>query len=320
MQRKNQQGNTMKKILSAIVLMWSVTAFAFPDRPVKIITAMPVGSGPDSVQRKMAEKLTEKWKVPVVVENRPGGAGALMYSAYADAPADGYTIAIADPGVFVAYPILYKRPEVLADIQPIAGVFFTSFVLAVSPSVKDFGDLRDKYRNKPVFASSAVGTGMHLQGLELSSFWKIEGTHLPYKDLGLSFVDVSNGLVPFTFSTIASTRQLEAGGKLKYLAVAGRTRNPAYPNVPTLQELTGVPLTLYNSWNIVYVKKAVPANIKAKLAKDIADVMASTDMQDNLKTVGYEPLPGTPAQLERFVESETSNFGKATKRYNISIQ
>lgn len=310
----------MKKVLGTIILLWSLTAVAFPDRPVKIITAMPVGSGPDAVQRKMAEKLTEKWKVPVVVENRPGGAGALMYSAYAETAADGYTIAIADPGVFVAYPILYNRPEVLADIQPIAGIFFTSFVLAVSPGVKDFADLRSKYQAKPVFASSAVGTGMHLQGLELSSFWKIEGTHLPYKDLGLSFVDVSNGLVPFTFSTIASTRQLEAGGKLRYLAVAARTRNPAYPNVPTLQELTGSPLTLYNSWNIVYVKKSVPANIKSKLAKDISDVMSSADMQDYVKSVGYESLPGTPAQLERFVETEIGNFGKATKRYKISIQ
>lgn len=303
-------------------LLWTVTATAqtFPNKPVKIITAMPVGSGPDNIMRKMSEKLTEKWGVPVVVENKPGGAGAVMYNAYAEAPADGYTIAIADPGVFVGYPVLYNKPEVLADIQPLAGTFFTSFVLATSPSVKDFADLRSRYKNKPVFASTAVGTGMHLEGLELSSIWNIPGEHIPYKDIGLSFVDVSNGLVPFTFTTIASSRQLEAGGKLKYIAVASPHRLPAYPNVPTLAELTGKPVTLYHSWNIVYIKKAAPADIKAKIARDIADVMKAPAMIENVKAIGYETLPGTPTDLEKFVDSEIANFMKATKKYKISIQ
>jgi tripartite-type tricarboxylate transporter receptor subunit TctC len=311
----------MKKLLVLFALAFAVTAnAAWPEKPVKIITAMPVGSGPDNVMRKMSERLTEKWGVPVVVENKPGGAGAVMYNAYAEEKADGYTVAIADPGVFVAYPILYNKPEVLADIQPLAGTFFTSFVLAVSPSVKDLADLKAKYKKNPVFASTAVGTGMHLEGLELSSFWNIEGNHVPYKDIGLSFVDTSNGLVPFTFTTIASSRQLEAGGKLKYLAVAAKNRNPAYPNVPTLAEVTGSPLTLYHSWNIVYIKKAVPADIKAKIAKDISDVMSTPAMVENVKAVGYEPLPGTPAELEKFVSSEAVNFNKATKKYKISVQ
>ena len=311
----------MKKLLVLFALVWAVTATAaFPDKPVKIITAMPVGSGPDNVMRKMSEKLTEKWGVPVVVENKPGGAGAVMYSAYSEAVADGYTIAIADPGVFVGYPVLYNKPEVLADIQPVAGTFFTSFVLATAPSTKDFADLRAQFKNKPMFASTAVGTGMHLEGLELSSIWNIPGEHIPYKDIGLSFVDVSNGLVPFTFTTIASSRQLEAGGKLKYVAVASAKRNPAYPNVPTLSELTGGPVNLYHSWNIVYIKKAVPADIKTKIARDIADVMKAPAMIENVKAIGYEPLPGTPADLEKFVDSEIANFKKAAAKYKISVQ
>jgi tripartite-type tricarboxylate transporter receptor subunit TctC len=311
----------LKKLLVLFALVWAVTATAaFPDKPVKIITAMPVGSGPDNVMRKMSEKLTEKWGVPVVVENKPGGAGAVMYSAYSEAVADGYTIAIADPGVFVGYPVLYNKPEVLADIQPVAGTFFTSFVLATAPSTKDFADLRAQFKNKPMFASTAVGTGMHLEGLELSSIWNIPGEHIPYKDIGLSFVDVSNGLVPFTFTTIASSRQLEAGGKLKYVAVASAKRNPAYPNVPTLSELTGGPVNLYHSWNIVYIKKAVPADIKTKIARDIADVMKAPAMIENVKAIGYEPLPGTPADLEKFVDSEIANFKKAAAKYKISVQ
>jgi tripartite-type tricarboxylate transporter receptor subunit TctC len=311
----------MKKVLVLFAVLWAVTATAaFPDKPVKIITAMPVGSGPDNVMRKMADRLSTQWGVPVIVENKPGGAGAVMYNAYAEEKADGYSVAIADPGVFVGYPVLYNKPEVLADIQPVAGTFLTSFVLATSPLVKDFADLKDKYKKNPVFASTAVGTGMHLEGLELSAFWKIDGNHVPYKDIGLSFVDTSNGLVPFTFTTIASSRQLQAGGKLKYIAVASPTRNPAYPDVPTLTELTGKPVTLYHSWNIVYVKKAVPDDIKSKIAKDISDVMKNPDMIENVKAIGYEPLPGSPAELEKFVNSETVNFKKAIKKYTISVQ
>jgi tripartite-type tricarboxylate transporter receptor subunit TctC len=270
--------------------------------------------------RKMSDKLSEKWGVPVIIENKPGGAGGLMFAAYAKERNDGYSIIIADPGVFVGFPILYNRPESLSDIQPLAGTFLTSFVVATSPKVKDSADLKQKYKTNPVFATTAVGTGMHLQGLELSSFWQIEGTHVPYRDIGLSFVDTSNGAVPFTVTTIASSRQLEAGGKLKYIAVASKTRNPAYPNVPTLSELTGTPITLYQSWNIVYIKKAVPADIKEKIAKDISDVMKTPEMIETVKSIGYEPLPGTPADLEKFVNSEIVNFKKSVKKYNISVQ
>jgi tripartite-type tricarboxylate transporter receptor subunit TctC len=301
-------------------LLWAVAAnAAFPDKPVTIVTAMPAGSGPDVVMRQMAEKLSAKWKVPVIIDNKPGGAGAVMFNAYADTPADGYTVAIADPGVFVAYPILYNKPEVLTNIQPLAGTFITSFVLATSPSITSLADLKTKLKANPTFATSAVGTGMHLEGLEFDSYLGIDAKHIPYKELGASFVDTSTGTVTYTFTTIASSRQLESSGKLRYLAVAAEHRNPAYPNVPTLAELTGKPLTLYHSWNIVYIKKAVPADVKEKIAKDISEIMATPEMVEKVKSVGYETLPGTPADLEKFVNAETVNFKRSVKKYNISI-
>jgi tripartite-type tricarboxylate transporter receptor subunit TctC len=311
----------LKKLLVLVALLWAVTASAaFPDKPVKIITAMPVGSGPDNVQRKMAEKLSEKWGVPVIVENKPGGSGAVAFSAYDLAPADGYHILVSDPGQMVSYPILYNKPEVLTNLEPSAGVFFTPFVIISATSVKDFAELKVIFKNKPMFSTFAIGTGMHLEGLDLSSYWNIDSTHVAYPNLGLSYVDVSNGLVPFTISTVASSRQLEAGGKIKYIAYGADRRHPDYPNVPTLRELTGNSTTNYHSWNMAYIKKAVPADIKEKIAKDISDVMKTPEMKSHLKTVGYDPLPGTPADLEKFVDSETINFKKAINKYKISVQ
>jgi tripartite-type tricarboxylate transporter receptor subunit TctC len=143
----------MKKILVIFAVLWATAATAaFPDKPVKIITSMPIGSGPDNVMRKMAESLTKKWKVPVLIENKPGGSGAVMHNAYAEEKANGYTILISDFGGIVGYTVLYNKPEVLLDIQPLAGTFLTSFVLATSPSVKDFADLKTIYKNNPIFA------------------------------------------------------------------------------------------------------------------------------------------------------------------------
>lgn len=312
----------MKKLL-AVVLMSLATAVAaqtFPNKPVKIITSLPVGSGPDVISRKLADRLTEKWKVPVLVENRPGGAGAVAFGTYADAPADGYTILSGDAGNFVGYPILYNKPDALSTIEPLTSQNMASMMLVVSPKVKDFADLKTKYAKNPVFASGGNGSPMHLEGLELSSFWKINGTHVPYKEIGAMWVDTANELVPFTFATIGSSQQLEAGGKLKYLAYTSESRHPDYPNVPTLNELTGQNRNFIRAWVVFYIKKAAPADVKAKLVKDISEVMQTTEMQTMLKTMAYQYPPAKSADLQKFIDGQTVEFKKTVKQHNVSIQ
>jgi len=215
---------------------------------------------------------------------------------------------------------LYNKPEVLADIEPLTSQNMASMMLIVSPKIKDFADLKDKYKKNPVFASGGNGSPMHLEGLELSSLLKIEGTHVPYKEIGAMWVDTSNGLVPFTFATIGSSQQLEAGGKLKYLAYTSEFRHPDYLHVPTLNELTGQNRNSIRAWVVFYIKKAAPSDVKAKLAKDIGDVMQTAEMQTMLKTMAYEYPPAKPADLQKFINGQTGEFQKTVKKHKVSVQ
>jgi len=312
----------MKKLLAIVLMSLAtvVSAQTFPSKPVKIITSLPVGSGPDNISRKLSEKLTAKWGVPVIVENKPGGNGAVAFGAYAEAADDGYTLLSGDAGNFVGYPILYNKPETLSNIEPLTGQNMTNTMLVVSPSVKDFADLRARVKEKPMFASGGVGSPMHLEGLELASYFKVDATHIAYKDYGIMWIDTANGLIPYTFAAIGSTQQLQQAGKLKYLAIAGRTRHPDYPDVPTLNELTGQNNDFLRAWVVFYIKKNAPATAKAKLVKDISEVMQTPELQSMLKTLGYRYPPAQPADLQKFVDGETAYFNKMVKKYNVSVQ
>ena len=312
----------MKKLLAVLLMSLAtvVTAQTFPNKPVKIITSLPVGSGPDNISRKLAERLTAKWGVPVVVENKPGGNGAVAFGAYAEAPADGYTILSGDAGNFVGYPILYNKPEVLNDIQPLTGQNMTNMMLVVSPKIKDFADLKAEVKKNPTFASGGVGSPMHLEGLELGDALKQPVAHIPYKDYGIMWVDTSNGLVAYSFAAIGSTQKLQEAGKLKYLGYAGSTRHPDYPNVPTVNELTGQNKKFIRAWVVFYIKKAAPNDVKTKLATDISDVMKTAEMQDLLKTLAYRYPPSTPDELQKFVDGEAAEFKKLVKKYNVTVQ
>jgi tripartite-type tricarboxylate transporter receptor subunit TctC len=146
----------MKKLLAVLLMSLAtvVTAQTFPNKPVKIITSLPVGSGPDTISRKLAEKLSNKWGVPVVVENKPGGNGAVAFGAYADTAADGYTILSGDAGNFVGYPILYNKPEALSTIEPLTGQNMTNMMLVVAPSIKNLA-----------FILSFIGVKMLISGI-----------------------------------------------------------------------------------------------------------------------------------------------------------
>ena len=312
----------MKKFLVVLLMSLAtvVSAQTFPSKPVRIITSLPAGSGPDNIARKLAEKLSAKWGVPVTVDNRPGGAGAVMFNAYADTPADGYTVILGDAGNFVGYPILYNKPDALADVEPLTGQNMTNMMLVVSPNVKDFADLKTKLKANPTYASGGTGSPLHLVGQEFASTINIDAKHVPYKDYGALFVDVSNGTVIYTFAAIGSSMQLVESGKLKYLAYAGNTRNPDYPNVPTVNELTKQNKTPLRAWVVYYIKKSAPAEAKAVLAKDISSVMKTPEMQSLLKTLGYQYPPATPEELAKFVNGEATVTNELIKKYNISIK
>ena len=314
----------MKKLLLAMLsalvcLATPAQAQTFPSKPVKIIASLPVGSGPDNAIRKVAEQLSERWGQPVVIENKPGGASALALDAFNKESDDGHVILFADSALFVSYGYLYNKPEALKGIDPFAGLLVNNMMLITSPDVKSLAHLKEIVTAKPAFGSWAVGSPGHVVGSELAAYFKIPASHVAYKEYGPWFVDISSGTLPYGFASIASSRQLQAGGKLKYLAYTGDRRDPRYPDVPTLKELTGHHIGHARPYTILALKETTNKAVKDKITKDFRDVLATAKMRETITAIGYLP-DDTPADFKKFIDNDIRHFRRLATEYNISIQ
>jgi tripartite-type tricarboxylate transporter receptor subunit TctC len=312
----------MKKLLLLLLLSISLNASAtdYPTKPVKIIVSLPVGSGADVVSRKIAEMLSKKWSVPVVVDNRPGASGGVALEAYIKEPANGYTLMFGDSPAFISYPILWHKEETLSNIEPLVPVFKSDLVLAVSPQIANFADLKTEMIKNSNFGSWAVGSPSHFMGLELSKVFGIPTTHIPYKEYGPWFVDLSTKNLAFSFVTIASTKHLEKAGKLKYLAIGAPTRDSRFPNLPTVSELTGTRVNSINVWDSFYILKSVDPLIKKQLSQDIREVIATPEVQQTLATIEYVSIGNMSlTEFNKLVTQDTTSYKKLIKEFNISI-
>jgi tripartite-type tricarboxylate transporter receptor subunit TctC len=311
----------MKKILLTLILLAGTClshASTFPDKPVKIITSLPVGSGPDNLLRQISEQLSKNWNVPVVVDNRPGGGGSVGLMAYNKEPANGYSLYYSDSNV-VSYPILYKNTEIIKNIRPLAPVTLNHLMLFTSPKTKNFHEFRNKLGNNSTFGSWSVGSTGHMAGLELGDFYKIKLTHVPYRDFNQWFIDVSNQDVLFGYSTIASSSKMEQANKIKYVAYAGPTRHPSYPDVPTLTELTHNQFRYTTAWISFFINKGVPNDVATILERDIRVALRSPEVQATMKTLNYNPWNVSLQEVDKTVSSETQVYRDLVKRHNISI-
>lgn len=313
----------MKKLLllTAVLLMSFTTAFAseFPSKPVKIITSLPVGSGPDVAIRKISEQLSARWKQPVFVENRPGGNSAVALEAFNKEANDGHVIFFADSGVFTSYPTLYAKSDAVSHLDPLAGLLLSNLIMITSPDIKDFNQLKESIKKSPSYGSWGVGTASHLNGAEIYSYLGVEGTHIPYKDYNQWFIDVNNKLLPFSFATIASSRKLEEGGKLRYMAYAADARDPRYPNVPTIKELTGKDIGFSKAYTIITVKDSTPKATRDRIAKDVNEVLATPQMRESLGFIGYLPWELSPAELKKYIDADVKLYRRLINKHKVTV-
>lgn len=313
----------MKKILLSIIASVAVlTGYCqeFPVQPVKIITSLPVGSGPDNVLRQVSDRLSKKWKIPVIVDNRPGGAGGVGLLAYTQSPADGHTIYFSDSSVVISYPILYNNPDSIKNIKPLVPVTQNYMMLFTSSSTENFADLKSRMLKNSSFGSWGVGSAGHLAGLELNDFLTVQQMHVPYKDYNQWFVDVINQEVTYGYATIASSVKMVQANKIKYVAYLGASRHPDFPDVPTLHELTKHNFKYTTAWLAFYIHKDVSSVVSSKLEKDIREVLVSNEIQAAMAIMNYRPWNVTLVEFEKSVADETKSYLYLTKKHNISIK
>jgi tripartite-type tricarboxylate transporter receptor subunit TctC len=318
---------TMARILAAVVAAGAVGAFAqdYPNRPVHAIVTLTPGSSTDIVGRIVAQKLSEYWGQPVVVENRSGAGGSIASAAVAKSPPDGYTLLInsnahsANPAIYATLP--YDTLKDFVDIAPLAMQPNVLIVDANSP-YKTLIDLVNAAKAKPGainWGHAGVGTGTHLTTEKFVAAAKIDVTEIPFKGTPEVIQAVLSGFVDCYWAPISAAIPHIKAGKVRALAVSTHQRNSLLPDVPTTSE-AGVRGADAPLWIGIWAPAGTPANIVAKISTDTRKALADPAVHEKLSSLGNDIMDMPPERFARFVRSEIDDYARVIKAAGIQPQ
>jgi tripartite-type tricarboxylate transporter receptor subunit TctC len=286
----------------------------YPSRPVTLICPFAAGGFADRACRAIAQGLNDRWKSPVVVENRPGAAGGLAAAYAAKQPADGYTLFLANTATDVINHLIYKNMtfDPQKDFEPVILVVKSGNVLVVNndvpaKTVRELVDLAKREPGKLNFGNPGNGTTGHFTGALFINVAGIKVTNVPYKSTAQMFPDLVSGIVQFSTDNVTSWAPHVKAGKVRALAVTSSKRSPLLPDVPTLQEL-GYQNFEGASWVGISVPAGTPQPIVAKLNADIQAAMATPQFQSQM--AGNELVGGSPASFKAYIAAESAKWGK----------
>ena len=302
-----------------------VYAQAYPAKPVHAIISFPPGSSTDIVGRIITQKLSEYWGQPVPTENRGGAGGTIAAAAVAKAAPDGYTLLIDSSAHSVSPAIYAKLPyDTLKDFVEIAPLAGQPNVLVTLPGskIRSVADLVADAKANPGkinFASAGAGSGTHLN---LEKFKLVTGadvTHIPYKGTPEVVTDLLGGRVEYYFAPISAVLSNIRDGKLRAIAVSSAKRSSSLPEVPTVAE-SGVPGFEFTLWFGVWGPAGMPADIVAKISKDVNRALADPGVRERLAKLGNDPMNMTSAEFSRFVRAEVEDYARVIKAAGIKPQ
>jgi tripartite-type tricarboxylate transporter receptor subunit TctC len=299
-------------------------AQTYPSKSIRMVVPFPPGGTTDILARTIGQKMAEDWGQPVVIDNRPGAGGNIGSDLVAKAPPDGYTLLMGTISTHAINPSLYKKLpfDPARDFAPISRVGTLPNILIVHPSVpvKSVKELIELAKSKPGdlnFASSGVGTSLHLSGELFNSMAGVKLVHIPYKGSSPALADLLGGQVKIMFDNLPSALPHVKAGKLKPLAVTSTKRVAVLPEVPTVSE-SGLPGFEVTSWFAVYAPAKTPKDIVTKLNGEIVKILRSADVKDKLAQLGVDAAPTTPEELATFAKAETEKWGKVVKATGAS--
>jgi len=316
--------------LAATGAMAQTPSFArgtYPDRTIRLVVPFPPATNSEIASRVVASRLQMRFGQPVIVENRPGGAGGTVGAAsVARAEPDGYTLLVSPPGPLVTAGALYTNLgyDPSTSFAPIALLFNSPQLLAVSKhlqatSLDDVVAHARRNSGKINFASPGYGTQPHLLGELLSLRAKIELTHLPYRGPAAAVTDLLSGRVQLYFESSPTILPLAQDGKLNVVAVAGERRIDALPDVPTTAE-SGFPDLVGGFWSGVLAPAGTPQPIIQQLNLAIGEVMQSTEMQRTLVQFSAQPRANSPEEFALFIAAERAKWSAVIKEANLRIE
>jgi tripartite-type tricarboxylate transporter receptor subunit TctC len=315
-------------LTAGAVALPAVTRFAcaqaYPTRPVRIIVGFAAGGPADIVARLISQWLSERLGQQFIVENRPGAGSNIATEAVVRAPADGYTLLLITSTNAINTTLYDKLNfNFIRDIEPVASLLRTIYVMAVHPSVPaktvpEFIDYAKANPGKINMASGGIGSAPHIYGELFKTMTGVDLVQVHYRGAGPAFVDLLAGQVQIIFVNTAASIEYIRAGRLRALAVTTATRSEALPDIPTVGEF--VAGYEASGWQGLGAPKNTQADIVEKLNKETNAVLADPKIKSQLADLGSIVFASTPAEFGKHIAAETEKWGKVIRAANIKPQ
>ncbi|MDO8375972.1 MAG: tripartite tricarboxylate transporter substrate binding protein [Aquabacterium sp.] len=301
------------------------TAQGYPNKPIRFIVPYAPGGSTSQVARMVAAKMTENWGQQVLIDNRGGANTVIGTDALAKSAPDGYTIGLTTSTLTTLQHLLPTLPfDPLKDFAPVSTMVTTQLVLVLHPSVpannlKEFIALAKAKPNELNFAAVGTGSSTHLAGEMFKTVAGVKMQHVPYKGTAPALTDLIGGQIQLNFDTPVTSLPHIRAGKLKAIAVTGKTRLPSMPDVPTFAE-AGLPEYDFQLWFGVLAPAGTPKDIVNKLAAEISRILALPDVKDLLLAQGLDAYAIGTDKFGALIKADLDRYGKVIKAAGIKIE
>lgn len=316
---------TLARLAALAAVPFTQPAFSqvpYPGKPVTIIVPYPPGGSNDTFARELGKRLSDAWKVPVIVENRAGAGGSIGAAVVSKAAPDGYTLCLLSSSFTTSAAIQASLPfDPVAGFTPIGMVAKGPMLLTVSEKVPartapELFELARKNPGKLNYGSSGQGSTNHFATELLMEAAKIEMTHVPYKGMGPAVTDVIGGHVDVLVASAPSIYQHVKAGKVRGLGVTSPGPSAVVPDLPPLASM-GVPGYRFELWWGVLAPPRLPPEIVAQVNADMNRILAAPEMREVFMREGAEPAPMEAAQFAKTIRDEIDGWKKVARRANI---
>lgn len=320
---------TRRSLLALALPLLTGAAFAqaYPNKAIKLIVPFPAGGPTDTASRIVGQKLSERLKQPVVVENRAGASGSIAAVAVAKSAPDGYTLMMLATPTLLA-PHLYKKAgyDILKDFAPVATVYDLPIVMVVNPtlmpSVTDLQKLVTHAKAQPGklnYTSSGVGSFGHLSMESLKALGQFDMQHVAYRGGVPAITDLLGGQVPMMYADLVAALPHIQSGKLRAIAVGSPRRVSLLPNVKTVAEqgFSGFDAV---SWGGLLAPADTPKDIVARLSTEVKQILAEKEVQEKLEHAGTFAVYQSPEQMATRMRLDYDKWGKVIRDKGISAE
>lgn len=290
----------------------------FPAKPIRIVASTTAGSQPDGLARFIAQKMSETWGVPVVVDNRPGGGGTLAASPVAKAAPDGHTLLYALPNFVISAAMQPSQPfDPIKDFATVAQIGVSTNILVATPtlgvkSVKEFVALAHAQPGKLILSTSAAGSASHLSGLKFNLTAGIKAVQVAYKGGPDSMLEVLGGRAHYHTGTLGVTLPFIKEGKLIALAVITPQRTPVLPDTPTLGE-TYAEFKRPETSHGLLVPAGTPRPLVNQIAKEVLRIVNLPEMKERMQTIGFGAAPAGPDEYHTILRGQHEAMAKLVR-------